>query len=255
MSYNKKKDLLSELSDIDLDKIVSEALHSDPIFEDVKDEITVKHEGKRENLNEANFVTQKTFKMLSDKVSEKTKIAHEKLYLNYVEAFNNTSAQTDSVPKNGANSYSSAYRSTKLDEVRNFNAIWLHELFFNGFFDPNSQIHMDSKVFMRLNRDFGGFDNWQKDFIATALVVGEGWVVLGYNMYLNKYVNIPILQHSNNLMIGVLPILALDMWTHSYILDFEIDKKSYIVTMMRQIDWNVAEKIVDQAEKVSQVLK
>lgn len=50
------------------------------------------------------------------------------------------------------------------------NGSYLHELYFANIADSQSRISMDSLSYMRLNRDFGTFDNWQRDFIACAKV-------------------------------------------------------------------------------------
>lgn len=242
------------IGDEELKKIVNEELTKLDILFDKRNESNTE-ENVKNVIEESSFATAKKFKQVSDHISEKTKIAHEKLYVNYIEAFNKVSAQLDSVPRKDANSYTSAFKSMKVDEVHNLNGLWLHELYFSNCFDPHSQIHMDSKSFMRINRDFGEFNRWQKDFIASALSVGEGWVILGYHMFLNKYVNMIVEENDKSVMIGIYPVLVIDMFSHSYFRDFDIDKKSYIVTMMRQIDWNIVEERVERCEKIASVLR
>ena len=254
---SKKEKIKDTINKINIYDIVNEEI-SRTIDQEIFPNLLTKLESVEEEktqINEATYLTSKKFKQVSDYVSETTKQAHEKLYMNYVEAFNNVSNYLDTIPKGNSNSFSSAFRSAKLDEVKNLNAAFLHELYFSNCFDPNSQIHMDSKSFMRINRDFGSFDVWQKDFIATALSAGEGWVVLGYNMFLNKYVNAIIQGHDENVMLGLYPILVLDVWSHAYYRDFDIDKKSYIVAMMRSINWEIVESRIEKTEKIYQFIR
>ena len=118
------------------------------------------------------------------------------MYLKYIESFNKVSAELDSVDKNDANVRHSKYRSLKVDETYNLNAIYLHELYFANCFDPNSEVYMDSMPYIRLQRDFGSFEDWQQDFIACALSAQEGWAICGYNMFLKKFVNTLVDLHS-----------------------------------------------------------
>ena len=87
---------------------------------------------------------------------------------------------------------------------------------------------MDSLAFMRLERDFGTFDEWQKDFIACCMSSRNGWAITVYNAFLNRYVNIVVDLHSLNVPINCYTIIVMDMWEHSYYRDYLNDKKTYI---------------------------
>lgn len=238
MSEDFKVNLGDVLSGLNIEEIVKKS---------IKDNTT--------SLNEAYVAEPKTFRQVSELVSQKTKESHVALYKGYVESLNKTSAQLDSVDKLDVNSSHSQFRSLKLDETYNLNATWLHELYFANCFDPRSEVHMDSMSFLRIERDFGTFDDWQKDFIACAMSAGEGWVVCGYNIFLKRYVNTFVSHHSGDVMVGLLPVLVVDMWAHSYHRDYLNDKKSYLVNQMREINWTVVEERVKKMESVHEVFK
>jgi len=219
----------------------------------VKDAVS-KH-GNLSPLEEAYVSEPKPFKQVTDMVSQRTKDGHQELYKGYVDALNRTVAELEAIETTGANAMHSEYRSARLDETYNLNAKWLHELYFANCFDPNSNVYMDSQAFIRLSRDFGNFERWQKDFIACALSAGEGWAVCGYNMHLRRYTNTFISHHSGDVMLGMFPIVVLDMWSHAYHKDYVIDRQSYIVAMMRELNWNVIEDRIGVAEKIAGVLK
>lgn len=210
---------------------------------------------KLPKLDEAFVHEPKPFKQVSEFVSQKTKSAHEELYKGYVETFNKVSSELDTVDRSNVNSRHSQYRSLKLDEVFNLNAIWLHELYFTNCFDPHSEITMDSMSYMRIERDFGTFDDWQKDFMACALSSKSGWAVMGYHTFLRKYVNVMIDEHTGNIPIGFYPIIVVDMWEHAYYRDYLNDKKSYLIAQMREFNWNIIEERVKKAEAVGQAVK
>lgn len=242
----KNNQLTIDISDQKLKKIVADSLGSH-----MKDHGVSTHVNM---INEAYVSEPKAFKLTTDMLSQKTKDGHTELYHGYVDALNRISAKIDSVDRSDVNSQHSQYRSTKLDETYNLNAKWLHELYFANCFDPNSEIYGDSKSFLRLGKEFGDFDRWQKDFIACAMSAGEGWAICGYHLHLRKYINTFISHHSSDIMIGLYPIIVLDMWSHSYHRDYVIDKKSYIITQMKEFNWNVIEDRFETAEKLGSVL-
>lgn len=200
-------------------------------------------------INEALHVMQKSFHIKTEKLSSKTIQSHEALYQKYVEAFNKISSELDTANRQEVDSNFSQYRSLKQDETFNFNAIKLHELYFHNIADKASEIALDSVPYMRLSRDFGTFENWQFDFMAACLSSREGWGVCVYEPYKNVYMNIAVDGHTQGLPLGAIPIVVMDMWSHSYYKDYEIDKKSYLVAMMREINWNVVEARMTVAER------
>lgn len=207
------------------------------------------------DLHESYVHEPKQFKQVTEFVSQKTKNAHTELYKGYVESLNKISTELDTAERGSTNSRHSAYRSLKLDEVYNLNASWLHELYFANCFDPHSEIVMDSTSYLRLQRDFGTFDDWQRDFMACAMSAGSGWAVLGYHMFLKKYVNFMISHHSGDVPVGFYPLIVVDMWEHAYYRDYLTDKKSYLISQMREFNWTVIEERFKKAEQIAQVVK
>jgi len=236
------------LADFDVEGIIKKSIKSHFVKEDIV------HAGNN-SLDESYVHEPKQFKQVSEFVSQKTKSAHVELYKGYVESLNKISAELDSVDRGKSNSSHSEYRSLKLDETYNLNAAWLHELYFANCFDPHSEIVMDSTAFIRLQRDFGDFDQWQRDFMACALSSRSGWAVLGYHMFLKKYSNFSINNHSGDVPVGFYPLIVVDMWEHSYFKDYLTDKKSYLIAQMRELNWTVIEERFKKSESIAQVLK
>lgn len=208
-----------------------------------------------EVVEEAYVVTPKVFPQVTDNISQKAKDSHFDLYKSYVESLNKISAEVDASKQDEANSHHSTYRSLKFDEVYNCNAAYLHELFFTNCFDPHSTLYLDTLSYMRLQRDFGTFDDWQHDFIACCTSAGEGWGVCGYNVFLRRYVNTFIDLHNCNVMVGLIPIIVIDCWAHAYQRDYLNDKGSFIVNMLKELNWRIIEERVKKCEKIEEVLK
>ena len=217
--------------------------------------LSSRSESKRGILKEAYVTQAKKFNMPTEFLSEKNKRAHFELFDKYVEELNRVSAELDAVDRDNVNSNHSSFRSLKIDEVYNLNAAFLHGLYFENISDMNSQITMDSLAYMRLERDFGTFDQWQKDFIACAMSARNGWAVTVYNTFLNRYVNVCVDLHNTNIPFSSFPIVILDCWEHSYYRDYLDDKKTYVFAMMKELNWEVIEARVKKADKISKVIK
>ena len=161
-----------------------------------------------QQLDESFVASKKVYKLNTDMLSAKNKENHFKVYQGYVDSFNRTSAELDTADRSSSNPLHSVFKMTKENEVDSLNSVWLHELFFANVGDIHSEISMNSLSFMRLERDFGSFDAWQKDFIACTSAAKSGWAVLGYNMFLNSYMNVFIEGNATNVPVGFMPIIV-----------------------------------------------
>jgi Fe-Mn family superoxide dismutase len=232
-------DKLNPLAGLDLVKIVKRSVEA----------------ASPARLDESYVAEPKTYKQVSELVSEKTKNSHMELYKQHVEALNKVSAELDTADRGAADPNHSAFRSLKLDETGNMNGVWLHELYFSNCFAPASEVYMDSKAFMRLQEVFGTFDDWQKDFMACAMSTDDGWAICGYNIFLKRYVNTFVNDNDENVMMGLYPLIVVDMHEHSFYKDYLTDRKSYLIAQMREFNWETIEQRFLKAEAVAQVIK
>jgi len=209
----------------------------------------------KEKIEESFVAQEKRFEIVTDLLSDKSINNHKELYKAYLKAFNEISAKLDSIDKASADKNHSDFRSVKLDETFNMNGAYLHELYFANIGDSNSQINMDTLSFMRINRDFGTFDDWQKDFIACGKSARNCWVITYYNIFTQSLMNCFIDLHSQNVPVGMYPVIVVDMWDHAYYKDYLKDSKSYLVGMMKQLKWNVIEERIKKTDKIGQILR
>jgi Fe-Mn family superoxide dismutase len=231
-------------------------MNIDKIIKNVVDKnIKKENENTFKVLEEAYLAQQKAFNVMTDYLSSENLNNHIELYKGYLSNFNEISAKLDAADRSSVNSNHHPYRSLKLDETYNMNAVYLHELFFANIGDNNSQISMDTLSYMRLSRDFGTFDDWQKDFIATAQSARCGWAITYLNTFTQSYMNCFIDLHSQNVPTGMYPVIVMDMWQHSYYKDYLKDSKKYLSAMMKQFNWRVIEKRFQKADKIINVLK
>lgn len=235
------RDSLQKSGKLPTEKKTEEAKPAPKLVESVK---TVKNV-----IREALVAVPQAFSLNTERLSDATKRVHEQLYNAYVDTFNKASSAVDGANRHEANSNSSEYRSLKIDENYNLNAIKLHELYFHNIADQASEISVDALPYMRLSRDFGTFENWQFDFMAACRSAKSGWAVLVFEPYKNAYMNVVVDSHNVGIPVGAVPVLVMDMWEHAYVCDYENDKNDYIVAMMREINWNVVEARMALAEK------
>ena len=127
----------------------------------------------------------------------------------------------------------------KREQLIAMNSMILHELYFEGLGaagDPSAALSDAIK------RDFGSFERWRSEFVAMgkALGGGSGWVLLAYSHRDGQLVNQWAADHTHAVA-GATPILALDMYEHSYHMDYGAKAAAYVDAFMENINWtNVA---------------
>ena len=205
-------------------------------------------------LRESYVVEPKAYDLKTDFLSEKTKKARLEVFEAQTQALNRVSAELDTAPRDAANPISSEFRSLKEDEARCLNESFLKARFFDNIDAPSMQLTMDTITFMRLERDFGNFDDWQRDFIACAMAARSGYVVTAYNLLLKRYMNLMIDAGGSNMPVGVYPVIVLDVAEGAYYRDYVADRKTYVVAMMKELDWDVIEDRFKKAERLAKVL-
>jgi superoxide dismutase, Fe-Mn family len=173
-------------------------------------------------------------------MSEKLIVSHyENNYGGAVKRLNLITEQLAGLDFNTAPNF--VINGLKREELIAANSMILHELFFDGLGDA-SQPGKDLSAAMA--RDFGSFDRWRAEFIAMgkALGGGSGWVLLSYSSRDGRLVNQWAADHCHTLA-GGQPILALDMYEHSYHIDYGAKAATYVDTFMNAIRWSNADRL------------
>jgi Fe-Mn family superoxide dismutase len=129
----------------------------------------------------------------------------------------------------------------KREELIAMNSMILHELFFDGLGD---QSEPGLPLASAIVRDFGSYEQWRSEFAAMgkALGGGSGWVLLSWSPRDRKLVNQWASDHCHSLAGGT-PILALDMYEHSYHIDFGAKAGGYVDAFMGEVRWDNANSL------------
>lgn len=132
----------------------------------------------------------------------------------------------------------------KREELIAMNSMILHELFFDGLGEPSEP---GTVLKQALARDLGSYERWRSEFIAMgkAMGGGSGWVLLSWSPRERCLVNQWASDHCHTLA-GGNPILVLDMYEHSYHIDFGAKAASYVDTFMEAIRWGSADRLLSK---------
>ncbi len=120
-----------------------------------------------------------------------------------------------------------------------FNGMRLHEYYFENL-GGKAAIDINGPLVKQMQRDFGSYEMWEKDFKATGSMRGIGWAVLyqdGTNM---RLINLWINEHDVAHPAGCVPILIMDVFEHAFMLDYGLKRADYIESFFRNIDWAAA---------------
>lgn len=205
-------------------------------------------------IKEAYVAVPKKFSLKTEKLSEKVKKTRVEQFEKVVDILNKVSAQLDGADIAAAdNPIVSGFRGLKMAESYAINDSFLQAQFLENIDDLNSSIAMDNLCYLRLSRDFGDFDAWQKNFLACARSSRGGYVVTAYSIYLKRYINFIVDNADNGIPFSAIPIIVLDVNKGIYFRDYLNDVELYAKNMMREFDWSVIEERVKKCEKIAKI--
>lgn len=174
-----------------------------------------------------------------DGISEKTISAHyEKLYQGYVKKTAEIQEKLNTCDKSSANATYSEIRELKLEESFALNAVLLHEAYFDIL---GGNGNTSGEIIEAISNNFGSFEKWQEEFRALGMSA-RGWVVMAYDFNDDKLRNYICDMHNQGGIWGAAPILVLDVYEHAYFSDYTTDRKSYIETFFKNLNWESINK-------------
>jgi superoxide dismutase, Fe-Mn family len=132
----------------------------------------------------------------------------------------------------------------KREELIAMNSMILHELYFDGLGAGGAPA---GDLAQALTRDFGSVERWRAEFSAMGKAEGggSGWVLLAWSPHDKRLVNQWAADHTNAVA-GGRPILALDMYEHSYHMDYGSAAAGYVDAYMQAINWSNVSSLFDR---------
>ena len=164
---------------------------------------------------------------------------HFTLYQGYVA---NTNTIADSIArlqkegKSGTPEYSELKRRFGWE----FNGMRLHELYFENL-GGKTPMNQDGRLASRLHKDFGSFEEWEKDFRATGAMRGIGWAILYQDVTTGRLINCWVSEHDAGHPAGCTPIMIMDVFEHAYMTDYSLKRADYIGAFFKNINWPAVE--------------
>ncbi len=126
-----------------------------------------------------------------------------------------------------------------------WNGMRLHELYFGNMRKEegmeNGELGMESGIREAIEKNFGGFEKWKKDFVGVGTMRGIGWVILAKDPGNGRLFNTWINEHDGGHLAGATPLLVMDVFEHAFMLDYGLKRADYIEAFFKVIDWQVVE--------------
>jgi len=166
---------------------------------------------------------------------------HFKLYEGYVTNFNKLNDILVEKEKTGE------WETPEFAELNRrlgweWNGMRLHELYFGNMKKNAEPIASNSAVCHEIEKEWGSFEMWRKDFTSMGAMRGIGWVVLYQDKQAGRLFNVWINEHDLGHLAGAVPLLVVDVFEHAFILDHGLNRGGYIKAFMEAIDWNEVER-------------
>ncbi|WP_298064478.1 superoxide dismutase [uncultured Rikenella sp.] len=120
-----------------------------------------------------------------------------------------------------------------------------HQLFFLGM-SPAPQSQPSGALAEAINKEFGSFDRFKAQFArAAAGIFGSGWAWLATDKAGNLRITTEA-NAGNPLRYGLIPLMGLDVWEHSYYIDYRNRRAEYITNYWDLVDWKVVGQRYDR---------
>ena len=191
--------------------------------------------------------TAKTFNIpLLKGISAKTIEEHLKLYSGYV---NNANIILEKVAELKQDMTKNGYTLSEVNRRFGFeyNGMRNHEVYFSLFEGGTTALSADSLLNKMITETWGSFEVWLTEFKTIAMTRGIGWAILYFDPIENRLLNAWIDEQHIGQLQGCTPIIALDMWEHSFVADYQPSgKKNYVEDFFTNINWKVAERFLQQ---------
>ncbi len=174
---------------------------------------------------------------------ETLKIHYETLYTGYV---NNTNKTEEKLKLAREKSDFENIKCLERELSFQGSGAILHQMFFENMSVP-VPTSPNINLMEQINKDFGSYESFKEQFNEAAKTVeASGWCLL---VWVPKFNRLEILQcekHQNLTLWGCKPLLVLDMWEHSYFLQYKANRPEYIKAFWNIVNWNVVNKRWDK---------
>ena len=179
-------------------------------------------------------------------LSARTIEEHKKLYAGYVKNANLVLEKLASYKGDESKAYETAelYRQFSFE----FNGMRNHECYFK-LLEGKSELASDSARLNAISAQWGDMQAFKDTFLTLAFTRGIGWAMLSYDKTAKNLVLHWVDEQHLGQLQGTTAIIALDMWEHSYVADYQPSgKKQYASDFIENMNWVLAEAFFSHAQ-------
>jgi len=175
-------------------------------------------------------------------ISPKSIEEHLKLYKGYVTNTNlifNKLQELKSEPEKNAYILAELQRRLGFE----FGGMRNHEYYFSSLSGGSKEINKEGALYKKIVEDWGSFETFLEHFKFVAMTRGIGWSMLYFDKNSNKLIISWLDEQHIGHLAGASLVLCLDMWEHSYYLDYiPAEKKKYVEAFFANLNWEVIEE-------------
>lgn len=132
--------------------------------------------------------------------------------------------------------------SKRGDILYNAGGVLNHEIYFSSM---DNKTFTFNKLVNDIIKEYGSYENFKNEFINQASkLVGSGYTFLVLNQKKLDIVNMP--NQENPYTYDLVPLLALDLWEHSYYLKYKNNRNTYINNFFSIINYDKASEIYEK---------
>jgi Fe-Mn family superoxide dismutase len=140
-----------------------------------------------------------------------------------------------------------AYAEKNAGLINNVGQHYNHLHFWNWMKPNGGGTKLPAKLAKAIDSDLGGYDKFRTDFVQAGVTqFGSGWAWLQVKD--GKLAIAKTANGENPLMHGATPILGVDVWEHSYYIDYRNARPKYLEAFVDHlINWDYVESLYTKA--------
>jgi len=167
--------------------------------------------------------------------AETMRVHYEILHANYVRGANRVAAALAELAEGKREASDAKCLERDLSFFGSGHA--LHTLFWNNM-SPNGGKQPVGPLAGALEKSFGSFENFMRQFTAAALgVEGSGWALLSYEPLSGRLIVLQVEKQQNLTFQGAVPLLGCDVWEHAYFLKYKAARADYVEAFKKVVNW------------------
>lgn len=115
-----------------------------------------------------------------------------------------------------------------------------HKVYFGNLVGGPTPCPTDSSLHKHIQKQFGSMEDFQKHIRDEALSMrGVGWVLVLFDKEVSRFHIVWTSDHELG-NVNLPSIVALDMWEHSYMIDYRpAEKSKYVDAYLNAINWQL----------------